>query len=123
MPNAVANISERFEHDLKTVEGGHVTLRRMTYGESVQRKAMVKLSMKGTTKADTESEIAMANIEINNFEFARCILEHNLTDEQGNLLNFKHAPDIARLDPRTGEEIETLISDLHRWDDEDEAKN
>lgn len=122
MPRAEANIDERFERDLKSVEGGHVTLRRMTYGEAVQRKAMVKLSMKGNTKEDTTSEIAMANIEINNFEFGHCILEHNLEKNDGTPFNFKHAPDVAKLDPRVGEELETLIGELHSWDTEEEGK-
>lgn len=122
MPRAEANIEEVFKRDLKSAPpDGFVVLRRMTYGEMVQRKAMLKLTMKG--EDDVASEIAMADIKINNFEFARCIMEHNLTKNNGQPFNFKHEPDVAILDSRIGGEIESLISELHRFDSEENVKN
>lgn len=121
MPRAEANVTEEIYRDLKSVPEGFVVLRRMTYGESVQRKAMIRLSMEGDK--DVRSEIAMANIEINNFEFAHCILDHNLEKNDGSKFNFKNPQDVALLDSRVGDEIESLIRELHSFEDEENVKN
>ena len=123
MPRAEADLTEVIKKKLKSAPpDGYVELRRMTYGEIIQRKAMMKLSMKGDDK-DVESQVAMANMEINNFEFARCIIGHNLEKNDGTPFNIARSFDVSILDPRVGQEIEGYISELHRFENEEEEKN
>lgn len=126
MPKAVANINDTEQHDLKTAPpDGYVVLRRMTYGQVVQRRALLKMSVtadrgKGRSFA---GEMAMANEEVSRFEFQHCIVDHNLTDDDEKKLNLSSPVDFQRLDPRVGQEIEQLISDMNNFDEEDYEGN
>lgn len=120
MPKAVTTLDETQRFDLKSCPEGFVTLRRMTFGESVQRRAMLKLSVEASKGSkDFKGEMAMANEEITRFEFTRCILDHNLEDENGAKLNLGTPVDFARLDPRVGQEIESLIGNMNNFSEED----
>lgn len=123
MPKAVANNQDTIRKDLKTLPGGFVVLRRLTYGEKIQRRAMVsgmKIRGGGKTK-DFEGEMNMVNEQATLFDFQRCIVEHNLEkDDEGTLLNFQNVQDIKLLDPRVGEEIDTLLSELNNFEDDEE---
>lgn len=118
MPKAVANVVETERHDLKSLEGAFVELKRMTYGQSVQRRAMMKLSLTGKGKSFA-GEMAMASEEITRFEFAHCIVDHNLENEDGSKLDLSRPVDFAALDPRVGQEIEALISEMNDIEDEE----
>jgi hypothetical protein len=122
----VATVSNNnSEHcELKSLPSGWVDLKRMTYGETLERRALMKLSF--TTRKgqkDLQGELAMGNRRIQLFEFQRCIVDHNLTDELENKLNLSDPASLDRLDPRVGQEIEDIISKMNNFeDDEDEAQ-
>lgn len=121
MPRATANTEDFERHELKSCPDGFVNLRRMTYGQVVQRRALMKLSV-ATSKGskDFKGEMAMANEEIARFEFSHCIVDHNLEDETGRKLNLASVSDFNKLDPRIGQEIEGLISDMNDFNEDDE---
>ncbi len=119
-----AGVSTATEHfDLKTVEGGFVELRRMTYGEKLTRQDMVKLSLEMGKGKDIKGEMAMANKMVTHSDFMNCIIAHNLEkDENGTPFNFRDYNDFIRLDPRVGEEIDKLINSMNNFEESDEGK-
>lgn len=121
MPKAIAEVEDTSRRELKSLPGGFVVLRRMTYGQFVQRRAMMKLSVATTGRnKDFRGEMAMASEEIARFEFSHCIVDHNLEDEHGQKLNFSSLVDFNRLDPRVGQEIEGFISEMNNFEEDDE---
>ena len=125
MPQATINIDGVERRELKTLPEGFVTLRRLSYGEILQRREMVKLavtSAKGSK--DFQGEMAMASAQTTQFEFRHCIVDHNLEDDKGNKLDFSSPVVLRSLDPRVGQEIEKFISDMNNVaEDEDELGN
>lgn len=128
MPIATANLAELVRKDLKTCPEGYVVLRRMTYGQKLDRmKHAGKLSvdMRGKGKG-TKGEMEMLQKASTIYDFQACIVEHNLeknigTNENPNIvpLNLKVQSDIDQLDPRIGEEISSLIDELNNFEDEE----
>lgn len=118
MPNATSS-SEAVRKELKTLPDGYVVLRQMSYGQILHRRGLMKLSLKTTGKknADFEGEMAMANAAIQAFEFQNCVTEHNLEDVDGRLLNLSNPVDFAKLDPRVGQEVESLIEEMNNFDE------
>ena len=122
MPNAVGN-NDTERHPLKSLEGGFVELRRMTYGEYVKRRQMLSgMRLEGKGK-NAEAVMQLANEKVTQFEFAKCIVDHNLEDGNGRKLNLKSPKDFSRLDPRIGQEIGNRIDDMNQFQDEDEDGN
>ena len=120
MPRAVVT-TETVRKELKTCPEGFVELKPMTYGQMVHRRSMLKLSFTSSKNSkDFTGEMAAANKEITMLEFATCIVDHNLEDENGTKLNLASPVDFARLDPRVGQEIEKLISELNNFDEDDQ---
>lgn len=123
MPRATINNSLTEHKELKSLPGGWVELRRLTYGQMVQRRAMMKLSVAaGGKNKDFKGEMAMASEEITRFEFSHAIVDHNLEDESGRKLNLGAPVDFASLDPRVGTEIETLVTEMNQFDDESDPQ-
>jgi hypothetical protein len=122
MPRATVNAAVTERHDLKSLPDGYVVLRRLTYGQMVQRRAMMKLSVETGKNKDFKGEMAMASEEITRFEFTHAIVEHNLEDESGRTLNLGSPVDFAALDPRVGTEVETLITKMNNFDDESDPQ-
>ncbi len=123
MPKAVADLVAVEHFDLKSCEGGFVRLRRLSYGQKLQRQNMAsKMAFEGGggRKKDSRAIMESAVEAVTLFEFSCCIAEHNLEDEHGNLLNFSAPRDVQRLDPRIGEEIDGLISKLNNFEAQDE---
>lgn len=115
MPKATTNVSDTEKHDLKTCPGGIVVLRRMNYGEVLERRAMAgKMSFKGIHNEDPEAFLNMANRNVTEYEFRNCIVDHNLTDENDVPLDFRNSYTINMLDPRVGEEIASLIDAMNQ---------
>lgn len=126
MPKAVSNNQETFRHDLKSLPEGFVVARRLTYGEKLQRRAMVSgLKIQGSKNSDFAGEMNLVNEQATLFDFQRCITEHNLEkDDNGTLLDFSNMQDIRALDPRIGEEIDDFLSELNNFEDkDDDSKN
>lgn len=120
MPRATVDVNETTRHDLKSCPGGYVVLRRLSYGEYLQRREMVG-RMRFTGKKLDEAEMVAANKIVTAFEFKNCIVEHNLEDDNGQLLDFRSDISLRRLDPRIGEEIGNLIDAMHAPPDDEES--
>lgn len=120
MPRAtVASETEKFE--LKSLPEAYIVVRRMTYGEKLNRTDGM-MNMR-TTSEDRQMEINMMSKKIAFQDFANLIIEHNLTDENDKPLNFKNAADVERLDPRIGDEIGQLIDGINSFEDLQNTKN
>lgn len=123
MPNAVVDVSQTHRIDLKTLPGAFVELRRLSYGQKLERQSMaVQSSIKGEGK-NAEMNMAMMQQEVSAFEFRHCIADHNLTDENDVKLDFRQKKNVFRLDPRVGEEIGNHIDEMNNFDEGDEAEN
>jgi hypothetical protein len=123
MPNATSSADDTTRFDLKSLPEGYVVLKRMTYGQMVQRRALTKMSvMQGRTQKSVVGEMAMASKEITLFEFGHTIVEHNLEDVDGRKLNLSLEPDFDKLDPRVGQEIEDKISEMNNFEDEEDEQ-
>ena len=121
MPSAVRSAATD-RKELKSLPDGFVVLQRMTYGQVVERRALMKLSlqMSGKANKDFKGEMAMASVEIQRYEFQHCIVDHNLEDDTGRKLNLNSANDFGILDPKVGQEIEKYIGDMNNFDDLEE---
>jgi hypothetical protein len=123
VPVATISLGDTERHELKSCPGGYVVLKRMTYGESLERRTMMKLQF--TTRKgqkNLEGELAMANRRVQMYEFQHCIVEHNLTDNMERPLNLNDPVVLNVLDPRIGQEIESLISDMNNFEDDEDDK-
>lgn len=125
MPIATANVVDTERKELKSLAGAFVVLRRMTYGQIVDRRALMKLSVSGNQKDKNsiQGEMAMANRQITIFEYRHCVVDHNLEKEVNGAtvkLNLGDAEDMNLLDPRVGQEIEQYINDMNNFEDEDQ---
>lgn len=119
MPRAtVASQAEKFE--LKSLPDGYVVIRRMTYGEKLNRTDGM-MNMR-TTSEDKEMQINLMSKRVAFQDFANLIMDHNLTDENDRALNFKSAADVERLDPVVGDEIGQLIDSINSFEDRDDVK-
>ena len=117
MPRATVNIQESIRKDLQTCPEGYVVLRRLSYGQLLQRREMsAKMTFAGNSKSDMLGELNAANQKVTEYEYANCIVEHNLEDENGTLLNFKQAWAVQSLDPRIGDEISKYIDELNQFE-------
>lgn len=126
MPKAVANNQDTVRKELKSLPEGYVVLRRLSYGEKLERREMVSgMKVRGGGKSkDFEGELKMVNERATLFDFQRCIVEHNLEkDDDGTLLDFQKIQDIKLLDPRVGEEIDGLLSELNNFEEDEESEN
>lgn len=123
MPRATVS-SDTERHDLKSAPpDGFVELRRMSYGEYIKRREMLSgMRLEGKGK-DANAVMQLANEKVTQFEFAKCIIDHNLEDEQGNKLVLSRPQDFSRLDPRIGQEIGDLIDKMNQFQSEDEEGN
>jgi hypothetical protein len=124
MPRATNNIEDVQHYDLKSLPGGFVELRRMTYGEYLKRQGMamdMQMRSEGRGKGNV-MDIDLGQQKVTEFEFSKCIASHNLEDDQGNPLDFRSSGHVHMLDPRIGQEIGDLIDKLNIWE-EDQAGN
>lgn len=122
MPRAFA-ISDTERVDLKTCEGGYVVLKRMTYGQMLQRRELVKMAVELGKGKNAVGEMALANKEVSYLEFKWCIVEHNLEkDDSGTPFNFANSADVDLLDPRIGSEIDDNISRMNNFEENEDLK-
>lgn len=129
MPIAsIVDPTQRF--DLKSLSGGYVVIRRMTWGEKLKRQSMMtKFHMNLGDKRDKNSsaEVDILQEKVSLWEFQNLIVEHNLEHREvnGNVreLNFKNINDVNLLDPKIGEEIQSRIDELNAFEEDEEVKN
>lgn len=120
MPRAtVTQNTERFE--LKACPEGFVVIRRMTYGEKLNRQEDIMNMQTGMDDKKMQIQIMTKKVALQ--DFANLIVEHNLTDENDRPLNFKNAADVVRLDPRIGDEIGQYIDLLNSFEEDAAVKN
>ena len=125
MPFAGTSV-ETVRRELESLEGGFVILRRLTYGQKLQRKNMTKLAIDMNSKSkDLKGELEMASREATLQDFKNCIVDHNLFKdaEETVKVNFANQMDVEFLDPRIGEEIEKYIDEINNFEETEEAKN
>jgi hypothetical protein len=121
MPRATLDTSTTVRKELKTLEQGYVVLRRMSYGDILQRRAMqMQMTMALDNKKNASMDVQMDDGRVSQFEFSKCIVEHNLTDDRDRLLNLSDPVVFRSLDPQIGQEIEGFIEELNNWEKAEE---
>jgi hypothetical protein len=121
MPRATIS-TEAERKELKSAPpDGYVELRRMPYGDWLKRQEMaMKMTVSGGGRGQgrqaMSGEVAMANMAVTQFEFQRCIVDHNLEDADGNKLDFNGNAALQQLDPKIGNEIGQYIMEMHEFD-------
>jgi hypothetical protein len=124
MPKAVVDPNESVVKELKTLPGGKVKLRRMTYGQKMHRREMAsKQALQIDGNQAKQLDIAIIAHTVSAYEFKHCIVDHNLEDADGTKLNFNQPDTIDRLDPRVGDEIDLYISELNNYEEDDQKGN
>jgi hypothetical protein len=121
---SVGNQTQTF--DLKTCDGGKIILRRMTYGQKLER---IELATRQVIKTETdnrgrpsnnnaaEMDIKMLQRAVAEYEFSHCISDHNLTDDNDIKMDFSKPQTLDILDPRVGDEISQYIQDMNNFDE------
>lgn len=120
---SVSTVPKRFE--LKTLEGGYVVLRRMSYGEKTHRQEMAtkQAATPGDDGKVAKLDIALMTTMVAEWEFGNLIVEHNLEIEEGVPFVFNRRGDLQRLDPRVGDEINGYIADMNNYEEDDQMGN
>lgn len=129
MPIATAS-QEGTTEQLKSLEGGVVILKRLTYGQKLRRletASRMTLDMNRRNKDSVKGEMEMLQYAATLFDFQRCIVDHNLeklsdpNDPNSTpvKLNFAHETDFVALDPKVGEEISRLIDKMNNFEDQE----
>jgi len=130
MPRATVSV-ETVRHDLKSCPDGFVELKRLPFGGMLKRRDMsgrayLRAQQNGQVQDDgLPDEIGMELLQeaARHYEFANCIVDHNLEDESGRKLDFSKPKDVDTLDPRIGQEIEGYIDTLNQELTEEEEGN
>jgi hypothetical protein len=124
MPKATANIAEPERHELKSLPEGFVLVRRLTYGQKLERRAMSSNASAETQgrsgKGNLKLTMQMVNQAATLFDFTHCIVDHNLEGDDGQKLNLSSPMDIQKLDPRVGDEIEKILDGINNFEEDDE---
>lgn len=130
MPVALVDI-EAFDHkDLKSVEGGWINVRPLPHGLVLRRrdkqsKMFVESNMGTQGHRKAQSDVNRLEIETMNewataYDYKYCIVDHNLTDKEGNKIDLSSQLVLQQLDPKIGAEIDTILSELNDFtEDED----
>lgn len=123
MPKATIN-TEGVRLALNTCPGGYVLLRQLSFGQMLKRRDMaLKYSQEmnpGRVDEVTVMHVNIMNEATRRFDFANCIVEHNLEDENGTALNFHNPMTLDILDPRIAAEIEREMDKMNLQDFDEE---
>lgn len=131
MPKATVS-QESVRRELRTLPGGFITLRTLSFHEMNMRQEMAARMYQETKvtggKAQKQKQeetvrgyFELMNVAVTEYEFRNCIVDHNLEDENGELIDFTRPMQAWRLDPKIGQEIGQYIDELNQFDvDEDE---
>lgn len=113
MPRATVT-KEAIKVELKSCPpDGYVSLKQLPYHEMLVRRDRGGQLFFDPTGEEQKVEIATLQAWARAYEFKHCILDHNLQDEDGKLLDFSKDGVLSELDPRVGQEIEEAIDKLH----------
>jgi hypothetical protein len=129
MPRATTDTTAVQRFDLETLppangeEGGWVELRKLSYGQILERRdmsakmAIENVGARGATREeDMRVTTELIQKKVTEFEFKNCIVDHNLEDNTGRKLNLGDPRNVWALDPQVGQEISSLIDNLNQWD-------
>lgn len=123
MPRATVN-ADGTKVDLRTCPGGYVVLRQLSFGQMLKRRDMAAKYMQefqpGTRDATQRITIDILNEASRKYDFAHCIVDHNLEDEKGTKLDFSNSMTLDVLDPKIAAEIEDEIDKLNLTDFDEE---
>ncbi len=126
MPKAVVQ-TEAITYNLKSLPGGWVQLRPLTFGQLLKRREMASRMSAVSQGAKQPDKYLMEVIlhQTNLFDFKHCVVDHNLFEDDDDLVKFNFADPKAfeKLDPRVGSEIELEISKLNEPETEEELEN
>jgi hypothetical protein len=123
MPRATVDITDTRRVDLKSCTGGYVILRRLNYGEFLKRREMNMQMSIDNAQGKQSMDIQMLQTAVTQFEFRACIVEHNLENHTGELLDFKLPYTLTLLDPRIGQEISDSIDSMNQFSPDDEGNS
>ncbi len=127
----IATVIKKTERlDLKTLPDAYVVVRRMTYGEKMDRMERLGKMRILSNKVDKDAvgELNMMKADVQIWEFAHLVIEHNLEHqdiEDGPVrpLNFKNPADVSNLQSRVGEEIAAFMDKLNNFEEDEDVKN
>lgn len=116
--------TEATRYFLKSVGGAWVDLKPLPYGQLIERRDKAsRMSMeagKGRNSDNARMDIDLMQAQSRLYEFQHCIVDHNLSDDQGSKLNFSMPSTLNLLNPKVGQEIEQLIDDMNQLEEVDE---
>lgn len=106
-------------------EAGYVDIRRLTFGEKQARRAInSKMTVKASKgRKDVDTEITAFDARTDYFDFANCIVSHNLQAKDGSLLDFRREDHVRSLAGNVAEEIQTYMDEVNNFEADDEVKN
>lgn len=115
-------------------EDGYVMLRALPYGMKLVRsdKALRMTMIANQGRPDHRAKVQSSESRIDletaqewttHYDYAYCIGDHNLTDENGVKLDFSKPMAIKLLNPKVGSEITSLIDSLNEDEDEESAED
>jgi hypothetical protein len=125
MPKATVS-TETVRKQLKSAPpDGYVVLRQLSYSQMMKRRDLASRaytelpsSERKLRELDTVKQyMEVVNQKIMEFEFANCIVEHNLQDEDGNLFDFTNPMSFDVLNPKVGLEIDRYIEEMNQEDE------
>lgn len=132
MPVGTIDTSEHERIWLKTLEGAYIDVRPLPFGMKLTRREKatrmfmesdpsMNRAQRRAAKDSTKLEIEMLNKWSTMYDFAYCIVDHNITDSKERQLDFTKPMDFDNLHPKIGSEIERILDDLNNEEeDEDE---
>jgi hypothetical protein len=139
MPVVTVDPNDYERYDLKsapadsddpTDEQGYVMLRPLPYGmkltmrdKSIKQRMMLAQPKRGQQQTQegeaTPVELETASEWSSHFEMSYCIGDHNLTDRNKRKIDFTNPMSLKLLNPKVGSEIEKLLFEINRDEDEE----
>lgn len=135
------NETERFElqsapadPNIPDDENGYIVVRPLPYGMKLTRQdraVTMKMQManprnrgrgRNQREESTDAEIITSSEWSTAYDYANCIIDHNLTDRNGMKLDFSNPLSIKMLNPKIGSEIEDILNKVNGEDDEEFIK-
>ena len=128
MPSISNVVNETHKYELKTLPEAYIVVRRMNYGEELIRsemstKFLVGGQANGKKDNNVQGELDIQTSTVALWDFANLIVEHNITDEKDNPLDFKRPQTVRSLPGRLGKEIGECIDAWNSVEETEDIKN